>query len=200
LIFDFLGRVWFIKWNSNCNKTTTCITTTLYTHTLFTFSCKGWSCNKKPKFVHSQASQAVPQETHKFSYFTQSWDKPMRLSCCHKAKRKPIGKTYHAPSEIPRDKHLQGSHELWLLSTCSVTSRHVHVGEGGEKDLESGNNTFLFHVGLRFLVITLVFFFTFNCTMEAFWMYMSDEQSYAVCSTHCWFCHSEIGREHEKLR
>jgi len=36
------------------------------------------------------------------------------------------------------------------------------VGEGGEKDLENGNNTFLFHVGLRFLVITLVFFCTFN--------------------------------------
>jgi hypothetical protein len=39
-----------------------------------------------------------------------------------------------------------------------MTSKHVHVGEGGEKDLESGNYTFSFHVRLRFLVITLVFF------------------------------------------
>jgi hypothetical protein len=38
-----------------------------------------------------------------------------------------------------------------------MTSKHVHVEEGGEKDLESDNYT-LFHVGLRLLVITLVFF------------------------------------------
>jgi len=39
-----------------------------------------------------------------------------------------------------------------------VTSKHVHVGEGGEKDLENDNCTFSFHVGLKLLAITLVFF------------------------------------------
>jgi hypothetical protein len=39
-----------------------------------------------------------------------------------------------------------------------VASKHVHVGEGEEKDLERGNYTFSFHVSLRLLVITLVFF------------------------------------------
>jgi len=40
-----------------------------------------------------------------------------------------------------------------------VTSRHVHVGEGGEENLESDNYTFSFHIGLKLLAITPVFFF-----------------------------------------
>jgi hypothetical protein len=39
-----------------------------------------------------------------------------------------------------------------------VTSGHVHVGEGGEKDLENSSYTFSFHVGLKLIMITLVFF------------------------------------------
>jgi hypothetical protein len=47
-----------------------------------------------------------------------------------------------------------------------MTSRHVHVGEGGEKNLESGSCNFSFHVGLRLLMITLVFFHTKTSLVE----------------------------------
>jgi hypothetical protein len=42
---------------------------------------------------------------------------------------------------------------------------HVHVGEGGEKNLKSDNCT-SFHIGLRLLVITLVFFYAKTSSVE----------------------------------